>query len=213
MEYRVQIVCLDLEGVLIPEMWILVAEATGTEELRLTTRDMADFDALMRHRIDILRRRGITLTDIQEITKDTEPLPGAIDFLHRLRRCGQVAILSDTFVQFVQSVMARFDYPLLLCNELVSDADGSVTDYRLRQTDGKRRAVEAFRDLNLHVQAVGDSFNDISMLRAAHRGFLFRPSTAVSGAHPDLVRTDDHDELLRAIKAVGSEEPATLNSE
>ncbi len=197
-----QIVCLDLEGVLIPEMWILVADATGTEELRLTTRDIADFDALMRHRIDILSRRGITLPDIQEITRDTTPLPGAIDFLQGLRRCSQVAILSDTFVQFVSSVMARLDYPLLLCNELVCDANGSITGYRLRQTDGKRRAVEAFRDLNLHVQAVGDSFNDISMLRAAHRGFLFRPSTAVSSAHPDLVRADDHDMLLRSIKAL-----------
>ncbi len=194
------IVCLDLEGVLIPEMWIMIAEATATEELRLTTRDISDFDALMRHRINVLGRRGITLADIQEITRDVEPLAGATEFLCDLRQLSQVAILSDTFVQFVSSIMARLDYPLLLCNELLCDEEGTVTGYRLRQEDGKRRAVEAFRDLNLYVQAVGDSFNDISMLRAAHHGFLFRPSETVSNAHPDLTRADDHDELLDRIR-------------
>ena len=194
-----EIVCLDLEGVLIPEMWILVADRTATEDLRVTTRDIADYDVLMKHRIAVLRRRGISLADIQDVTRDVDPLPGAAAFLGELRRVTQVAILSDTFVQFVATVMARLDYPFLLCNELVSDETGMVTDYRLRQPDGKRRAVEAFRALNLHVQAVGDSFNDINMLRAAHRGFLFRPSETVVQAHPDLIRTDDHIELLRCI--------------
>ncbi len=193
------IVCLDLEGVLIPEMWILVADRTATDDLRVTTRDIADYDVLMKHRIEVLGRRGISLADIQDVTRDVDPLPGAAPFLSELRRVTPVAILSDTFIQFVATVMARLDYPFLLCNELVSDETGMVIDYRLRQPDGKRRAVEAFRKLNLHVQAVGDSFNDISMLRAAHRGYLFRPSDAVVQAHPDLIRADDHDELLRCI--------------
>ena len=198
-----QVVCLDLEGVLIPEMWILVADRTATDDLRLTTRDIADYDVLMKHRIGVLRRRGISLADIQAVTSDVAPLPGAAAFLSELRRMTQVAILSDTFVQFVGAAMARLDYPFLLCNELIPDETGMVVDYRLRQPDGKRRAVEAFRGLHLHVQAVGDSFNDISMLRAAHRGFLFRPSDAVVQAHPDLVRTDDHVELLRRITVPG----------
>jgi phosphoserine / homoserine phosphotransferase len=195
----VDIVCLDLEGVLIPEMWILVADRTSTDDLRVTTRDIADYDALMKHRIRVLGQRGISLADIQDVTRDVDPLPGAASFLNELRRVTQVAILSDTFVQFVATVMARLDYPFLLCNELVSDESGMVVDYRLRQPDGKRRAVEAFRALNLRVQAVGDSFNDISMLRAAHRGYLFRPSETVVEAHPDLTRTNDHAELLQCI--------------
>ena len=201
MGVAVDIVCLDLEGVLIPEMWIRVAEATETEELRVTTRDIADYDELMRHRLRVLDERGITLPMIQEITSDVEPLQGATEFLSRLRRNRQVAILSDTFVQFVAPVMDRLSQPFLLCNELVTDSTGRITDYTLRQPDGKRRAVEAFRELNLRVQAVGDSFNDISMLRAAHRGFLFRPSTTVTDAHPDLMVTADHSTLLEAILA------------
>lgn len=193
------IVCLDLEGVLIPEMWIRVAEATETSELRVTTRDISDYDELMRYRIGILKERCISLPDIQSIIRDVEPLPGATGFLRELRRRTQVAILSDTFVQFVAPIMERLDQPFLLCNELVTDTDGMITGYRLRQKDGKRRAVEAFRAMELRVQAVGDSFNDITMLRAAHRGYLFRPSDTVVSANPDLPRTSDHEELLAAI--------------
>lgn len=193
------IVCLDLEGVLIPEMWVMVADATATDELRVTTRDIADYDELMRHRIDVLDRRGITLADIRRAIADVQPLPGASDFLAQLRRGTQVAILSDTFVQFVDGVMERLGRPFLLCNELVTDARGCVVDYRMRQPDGKRRAVEAFRELNLQVQAVGDSFNDIGMIRAAHRGYLFRPSDTVAAAHPDLPVSRTHDELLEII--------------
>ena len=193
------IVCLDLEGVLIPEMWIEVAEATGTEELRVTTRDIADYDELMRYRLGVLATREISLPDIQRITRETLPLDGARRFLADLRQHCQVAILSDTFIQFVAPIMKRLDQPFLLCNELVTDDHGMITDYRLRQKDGKRRAVEAFRRMNLRVQAVGDSFNDISMLRAAHSGYLFRPSETVASAHPDLPRTGDHGELLRII--------------
>lgn len=190
------IVCLDLEGVLIPEMWIRVAEATRTEELRLTTRDIDDYDRLMRHRIEVLGKRGISLADIQAITRSVEPLDGAAEFLGRLRAATQVAILSDTFVQFVAPIMERLGRPFLLCNELVIDERGMITDYRLRQEDGKRTAVRAFRSLNMRVQAVGDSFNDVAMLRAADRGILFRPSATVTAAHPDLPRCDGHRELL-----------------
>ncbi len=193
------IVCLDLEGVLIPEMWIMVADATATDELRLTTRDISDYDELMRHRIDVLDRRGITLADIRPAIADVQPLPGAADFLDELRRRVQVAILSDTFVQFVDGVMDRLGRPFLLCNELVTDERDRVVDYRMRQPDGKRRAVEAFRELNLRVQAVGDSFNDIGMIRAADRGYLFRPSDTVVAAHPDLSIARTHEGLLEII--------------
>lgn len=193
------IVCLDLEGVLIPEMWIMVADATATDELRLTTRDISDYDELMRHRIDVLDRRGITLADIRPAIADVQPLPGAADFLDELRRRVQVAILSDTFVQFVGGVMDRLGRPFLLCNELVTDERDRVVDYRMRQPDGKRRAVEAFRELNLRVQAVGDSFNDIGMIRAADRGYLFRPSDTVVAAHPDLSIARTHEGLLEII--------------
>jgi phosphoserine / homoserine phosphotransferase len=195
----VDIVCLDLEGVLIPEMWIMVADATATDELRLTTRDISDYDELMRHRIDVLDRRGITLADIRPAIADVQPLPGAADFLDELRRRVQVAILSDTFVQFVGGVMDRLGRPFLLCNELVTDERDRVVDYRMRQPDGKRRAVEAFRELNLRVQAVGDSFNDIGMIRAADRGYLFRPSDTVVAAHPDLSIARTHEGLLEII--------------
>ena len=193
------IVCLDLEGVLIPEMWIRVAEATSTDDLLVTTRDIADYDELMQFRIGVLEREGISLPDIQAITRDVEPLPGAVTFLDRLRACTQAAILSDTFIQFVAPIMERLNRPFLLCNELVTDGTGMIVDYRLRQEDGKRRAVEGFRTLNLHVQAVGDSFNDISMLRAADQGYLFRPSRKVVDANPDLPTTESHEELLELL--------------
>ncbi|MFW6313287.1 MAG: bifunctional phosphoserine phosphatase/homoserine phosphotransferase ThrH [Spirochaetota bacterium] len=193
------IVCLDLEGVLIPEMWIRVAEVTRTEKLRVTTREISDYDELMRYRIGVLAERGISLADIQAITRDVSPLEGAAEFLSELRRMTRVAILSDTFSQFVAPIMERLDQPFLLCNELVTDATGMVVDYRLRQKDGKRRAVEAFRALDLEVQAVGDSFNDISMLRAADKGYLFRPSDTVVEANPDLPRTHEHRELMGLI--------------
>lgn len=193
------IVCLDLEGVLIPEMWIRVAEETETEELRVTTREISDYDELMRYRIGILESKGISLDDILAAIADVEPLPGATEFLAELRRCVQVAILSDTFVQYVDRIMETLDRPFLLCNALVTDERGMIVGYRLRQQDGKRHAVEAFRRLNLRVHAVGDSFNDISMIRAAHHGYLFRPSTTVTDAHPDLPVTTNHDELLAMI--------------
>lgn len=195
-----RIICLDLEGVLIPEMWIRVADKTNIEDLRLTTRDVDDYDKLMRHRIEVLEKHNLTLTDIRRITSDVEPLEGAREFLDILRSEFQVAILSDTFVEFAMPAIARLGMPLILCNELVIDQSSRIVDYRLRQQEGKRQAVRSFRTMNLQVTAVGDSFNDITMIREANCGVLFRPSEAVRMANPDLPVTNDHVELLEVLR-------------
>ena len=191
------IICLDLEGVLIPEMWLEVAERTGVADLRLTTRDVADYDELMRHRIAVLERNRISLADIQSVTGEVAPLPGAPEFLASLRRRAQVAILSDTFVEFVSAVMGKLSHPFLLCNRLETSASGMICGYTLRQQDGKERAVQLFRQMNTTVSAAGDSFNDISMLRAADRSVLFRPSETVRSAHPDLPVALSYEELSK----------------
>ena len=195
------IVCLDLEGVLMPEMWIRVAEATGVKELRVTTRDIEDYDELMQYRLKILAEQNISLPDIQRAIADVRPLDGAIDFLKDLRSQRQVAILSDTFVEFVTGMMAQLDWPLILCNELETDDSGMITTYRLRQPEGKRQAVEAFKAMNLKTIAAGDSFNDIAMIRSADVGVLFRPSEKVMETHPDLPVANDYETLLTALLA------------
>ncbi len=195
------IVCLDLEGVLMPEMWIRVAEATGVKELRVTTRDIEDYDELMQYRLKILAEQNISLPDIQRAIADVRPLGGAIDFLKDLRSQRQVAILSDTFVEFVTGTMAQLDWPLILCNELETDDSGMITTYRLRQPEGKRQAVEAFKAMNLKTIAAGDSFNDIAMIRSADVGVLFRPSEKVMETHPDLPVANDYETLLTALLA------------
>ena len=195
------IVCLDLEGVLIPEMWIRVAEATGVKELRVTTRDIEDYDELMQYRLKILAERNISLPDIQRAIADVRPLNGAVDFLKDLRSQRQVAILSDTFVEFVTGIMAQLDWPLILCNELETDGSGMITNYRLRQPEGKRQAVEAFKVMNLKTIAAGDSFNDIAMIRSADVGVLFRPSEKVMETHPDLPVANDYETLLSELLA------------
>jgi phosphoserine/homoserine phosphotransferase len=197
-----KIVCLDLEGVLIPEIWIRVAEATGVSELRVTTRDIEDYDELMRYRLGILDKNRITLAAIQAVIAGMEPLPGAVDFLQELRAARQAVILSDTYIEFMPGVLKQLHYPLILCNELVTDERGMVVDYRLRQPDGKREAVAAFRSLNLQTIAVGDSFNDISMIRTADVGILFRPSDKVREVNPDLMVAHDHNELLQEILGI-----------
>ena len=195
------IVCLDLEGVLMPEMWIRVAEATGVKELRVTTRDIEDYDELMQYRLKILAEQNISLPDIQRAIADVRPLGGAIDFLKDLRSQRQVAILSDTFVEFVTGTMAQLDWPLILCNELETDDSGMITTYRLRQPEGKRQAVEAFKAMNLKTIAAGDSFNDIAMIRSADVGVLFRPSEKVMETHPDLPVANDYETLLTGLLA------------
>lgn len=189
------IVTLDLEGVLVPEIWIAVAERTGIEALTRTTRDEPDYDLLMRGRLELLARHGLTMTTIAEVIDGLGPLPGARAFLGRLRELTQVVILSDTFEQFAAPLMRHLDQPTILCHRLVV-ADDRITDYRLRMPDQKRHAVAAFRSLNYRVLAAGDSYNDLSMLAEADAGILFRAPPNVRTAHPEHPAVDDYDDLL-----------------
>ena len=181
-----RLVCLDLEGVLVPEIWIAVAHKSGIAELTRTTRDEPNYDTLMRYRLDILAEQGLGFNDIVPILEQIEPLDGALAFVERLREACQLIILSDTFTQFAGPIMRRLGWPTLFCNELVVAADGRITDWRLRQPDGKRRAVEALRSIGLQVFAVGDSYNDLSMIGAAERGALFRAPETIVAANPNI---------------------------
>lgn len=191
------IACLDLEGVLIPEIWINVAERTGIAELRRTTRDEPDYDKLMRRRLEILAENRLTLTDIQQVIGTMAPLEGAPDFLDWLRARFQVLILSDTFDEFAQPLMAQLGFPALFCNSLVVDREGRVTDYRIRLRDGKRKAVMALKLLNFDVVAAGDSYNDTTMLAEADAGILFRPPQNVIDEFPQFPVTRTYEELRR----------------
>lgn len=193
------IVCLDLEGVLVPEIWINVAEATGIEALRRTTRDEPDYDKLMRFRIEILAERGLTLSDIQTVIGRMGPLDGARDFLAWLRPRHQVIILSDTFYEFAAPLLAQLDHPCLFCNSLVVDERGRVLGYRLRIRDGKRKAVMALKLLNFEVIAAGDSYNDTTMLDEADAGILFRPPDNVVRDFPQFPVTRTYPQLQEAI--------------
>jgi len=197
----VQIVCLDLEGVLVPEIWIAVAERTGIPELRRTTRDEPDYDKLMRGRIALLRRHGLLLPDIQRVIAGMRPEPGAREFLDALRESYQVAILSDTFYEFAMPLMAQLGMPILLCHRLEADAQGFVSAYHLRMPEQKRAAVQAFKALRFRVIAVGDSYNDTAMLREAHSGILFRPPRNVIAEFPEFPAVDDYPALRLAIDA------------
>jgi phosphoserine/homoserine phosphotransferase len=196
----VELACLDLEGVLVPEIWIGVAASTGIEELRLTTRDVPDYDALMRRRLAILDRHGLGLPDIQRVIAGLDPLEGATPFLAWLRQQHPVVILSDTFYEFARPLLERLNWPTLFCNQLVVDAQGRIRDYRMRLQDPKRKAVRAFRDLNFRVLAVGDSYNDTSMLAEAHAGILFRPPDNVAREFPQFPVTRDYEELRAALR-------------
>ena len=196
-----QIVCLDLEGVLVPEIWIAVAERTGIPELRRTTRDEPDYDKLMRGRIALLRRHGLLLPDIQRVIAGMRPEPGAREFLDALRESYQVAILSDTFYEFAMPLMAQLGMPILLCHRLEADAQGFVSAYHLRMPEQKRAAVQAFKALRFRVIAVGDSYNDMAMLREAHSGILFRPPRNVIAEFPEFPAVDDYPALRLAIDA------------
>ena len=193
------IVCLDLEGVLIPEIWIAFAEETGIEALRATTRDIADYDELMIMRLDTLRTHRLGISDIQSVISGLSPLPGAAEFLDDLRTAYQVVILSDTFYDFARPLMAQLSWPTLMCHRLEINSEGTITSYRLRQEDPKRRAVEAFRSLNFRIFAAGDSYNDTSMLGAADAGFLFRAPSNVKDEFPLFKATDEYAELRRLI--------------
>ncbi|OQX22421.1 MAG: phosphoserine phosphatase [Desulfobacteraceae bacterium IS3] len=194
------IVCSDLEGVFVPEIWINVAEKTGIKELRLTTRDISDYDALMKRRIQILRENNLKIKDITDVIATMEPLDGALEFLDWLRSCLPVIIVSDTFVQFAGPLMRKLGQPTLFCNSLIIEPDGTVSGYSLRQKDGKRHAVLALKSLNYSIIASGDSYNDISMLKEADAGILFRPPENVKKEFPELPVTYNYEELKDIIE-------------
>ncbi|MBU1182438.1 MAG: bifunctional phosphoserine phosphatase/homoserine phosphotransferase ThrH [Pseudomonadota bacterium] len=189
------IVCCDLEGVFVPEIWINVAEKTGISELRLTTRDISDYDVLMKKRLKILDREHLKISDIQNVIAMLYPLEGAVQFLDWLRSTVQIIIVSDTFVQFAGPLMKKLGWPTLFCNSLVIGPDGRVKDYSLRQKDGKKKAVISLKSLNYKVIAVGDSYNDITMLKEADKGILFCPPDNVVSEFPELPVTYNYDEL------------------
>ncbi|HEU4431089.1 MAG TPA: bifunctional phosphoserine phosphatase/homoserine phosphotransferase ThrH [Myxococcota bacterium] len=192
------VACLDLEGVLVPEIWIAFSERVGIPELRRTTRDEPDYDKLMKWRIALLTDKGFALRDIQRVIAGMAPLPGAREFLDWLRERMQVVILSDTFNQFAQPLMRQLGWPTLLCHDLITDDAGQITGYRLRQPDAKREAVLALRGLNLRTIAAGDSYNDTRMLAVADRGVLFRPPENVIREFPEFPVTRDYEELRAA---------------
>ena len=198
------IVCLDLEGVLIPEIWIEVAKRTGIEALKRTTRDEPDYDKLMEGRLKILAEHKLRLADIQAVIAGMAPMDGARDFLDRLRTTRQVVILSDTFYEFAAPMMAQLGWPTLFCHRLETDKDGFVSAYHLRLPDQKRAAVEAFQKLNFKVIAAGDSFNDTSMLKAAQAGIFFRPPANVVAQFPQFPVTQDYAALAAALDAAAA---------
>jgi phosphoserine/homoserine phosphotransferase len=200
-----QVVCLDLEGVLIPEIWIAFAERTGLPEFRRTTRDEPDYDKLMRFRLELLRRHGLKLADIQDVIGAMTPLEGAQDFLDDLRARYQVIILSDTFYEFADPLMRQLGRPTLFCHRLEIDADGFVAGYRLRQPDQKRRAVDALKSLNFRVIAAGDSYNDTGMLAAADAGFFIHPPPAIAAQFPQFPAHSTYAGLRTAIDAAAAQ--------
>ena len=189
------IVCSDLEGVFVPEIWISVAERTGIDDLRLTTRDIADYDVLMKRRLSILDAHGLKLKDITDAIAPMEPLPGAADFLDWLRTLTQVIVVSDTYIEFVRPLMQKLGWPTLLCHHLTTDDRGAIVGYNLRQTDAKRKVVQALKGLNYQVLAMGDSYNDINMLNEAHQGILFCPPRNVIDEYPQFPVATGYDDL------------------
>ena len=201
MEDAVNIVCLDMEGVLVPEIWIAFAEETGIPELKRTTRDEPDYDKLMQFRIDILREHGLGLEKIQDVISRIDPLPGAVEFLDALRRETQAIVISDTFTQFAMPLMAKLKYPALFCNELQVGADGMIERHIMRIADSKLNTVKALQSIGFETIACGDSHNDLGMIRASKAGFLFRSTPQIIADNPDLQAFEEFDDLLGAIEA------------
>ena len=185
------IVCSDLEGVFVPEIWVNVSANTGIDELKLTTRDISDYNVLMKRRLELLRKYGLTLRDVQNVISLLKPLPGALEFVDWLRSKTQLIVVSDTFTEFAEPLIRELGRPTLFCHHLTTDAMGNITDYNLRQEDGKKHVVESLQSLNYKVIAIGDSYNDISMLKKADYGILYNPPQSVSDENSDLevVRT------------------------
>ena len=195
------VVCLDLEGVLVPEIWIAFAEASGIPELKKTTRDEPDYDKLMAYRISILKEHGLGLKEIQDVIATIDPMPGAKEFLDELRSITQVIIISDTFTQFAQPLMKKLGWPTLFCNELVIAENGEVLSHKMRCDQTKLTTVRALQQAGLETIAAGDSFNDLGMIRASKAGFLFKSTDSIKADNPDLPAYDEYSELLAAIKA------------
>ena len=199
------ITCLDLEGVLVPEIWIAFAEATGIPELKKTTRDEPDYDKLMKYRIGILKEHGLGLKEIQDVIATIEPLEGAKEFLDELRSLGQVIIISDTFTQFAAPLMKKLGMPTIFCNSLVVSETGEVTDFKMRVENSKLTTVRALQSMGFETIASGDSYNDLAMIQASKAGFLFRTTDKIKADYPQYPAYETYDELLSAIKAVIAE--------
>jgi phosphoserine/homoserine phosphotransferase len=193
------IVCSDLEGVFVPEIWINVARHTGIDELRLTTRDINDYNVLMKRRLDILHQNKLTIHDIRHVISYIKPLPGATEFIYWLRQITQLIVVSDTFSEFADPLMEKLGRPTLFCHHLTVDQMGNILDYNLRQNDGKMKVVEALQNLNYKVIAIGDSYNDINMLRKAEIGILYRPPQNVMNDNDDLNVVDSYEEIKKII--------------
>ena len=199
------ITCLDLEGVLVPEIWIAFANASGIPELKKTTRDEPDYDKLMQYRLSILKEHGLGLKEIQETIEKIDPMPGAREFLDELRSFSQVIILSDTFTQFASPLMKKLGMPTIFCNTLEVAPDGEITGYKMRVEKSKLTTVKALQSIGYETIASGDSFNDLGMIEASKAGFLFRSTDAIKKDHPELPAFEEYDELLDAIKKAMTE--------
>lgn len=195
------ITCLDLEGVLVPEIWIAFAEASGIPELKRTTRDEPDYDKLMKWRLEILKEHGLGLKEIQETIEKIDPMPGARAFLDELRELGQVIIISDTFTQFAKPLMKKLGWPTIFCNELEVAEDGEITGFKMRIEQSKLSTVKALQSIGFETIASGDSYNDLGMIRASKAGFLFKSTDQIKNDNPDLPAYETYEELLAAIKA------------
>ena len=196
-----EIVCLDLEGVLVPEIWIAFAEASGIPELKRTTRDEPDYDKLMKWRLEILKEHGLGLKEIQETIEKIDPMPGARAFLDELRELGQVISISDTFTQFAKPLMKKLGWPTIFCNELEVAEDGEITGFRMRIEQSKLSTVKALQSIGFETIASGDSYNDLGMIRASKAGFLFKSTDQIKNDNPDLAAYETYEEWLAAIKA------------
>ena len=195
------ITCLDLEGVLVPEIWIAFAEASGIPELKRTTRDEPDYDKLMKWRLEILKEHGLGLKEIQETIEKIDPMPGARAFLDELRELGQVIIISDTFTQFAKPLMKKLGWPTIFCNELEVAENGEITGFKMRIEQSKLTTVKALQSIGFETIASGDSYNDLGMIRASKAGFLFKSTDQIKNDNPDLPAYETYEELLAAIKA------------
>lgn len=195
-----KLICLDLEGVLVPEIWVAFAEASGIPELKKTTRDEPDYDKLMRWRLSVLKEHGLGLKEIQETIASIDPLPGAKEFLDELRSFSQVIIISDTFTEFAQPLMKKLGWPTIFCNSLVVAEDGEITDYKMRVENSKLTTVRALQSIGFETVASGDSYNDLGMIQAGKSGFLFRTTEQIKADYPQIPALETYEELLNALK-------------